>query len=150
MAIDKINIGDELEPKVNEIVEEANDQSNKLLDLLARFGLIADYVIETGSNENGSWEKWNSGKLVQRGVFTATNGTTQAQGGIFRSANVQKQSYAMNFVSAPEVELKTQRFSAMDAMINAIANGSFSFRLLHYASQAVDTPVLYIAEGRWK
>lgn len=25
----------------------------------------ADYVIERGSNSNGSWEKWNSGKLVQ-------------------------------------------------------------------------------------
>lgn len=28
----------------------------------------ADYVIESGSNSNGSWEKWASGKLVQRTV----------------------------------------------------------------------------------
>ena len=119
-----------------------------LLESLDSLGI--DYVIERGSNSNGSWEKWASGKLVQRGVFTATNGTTEAQGGIFRSASVQTQSYAMNFVSAPEVELKTQRFSAMDAMINTIAYDNFTFRLLHYVNQSEDTPVLYIAEGRWK
>ena len=56
----------------------------------------------------------------------------------------------MNFISAPEVDLKTQHFSAMDAMINSIAYDSFSFRLLHYVNQAVNTPVLYIAVGRWK
>ena len=148
-------IGDKILSYDNEQTTQINDNKNQIeaveqsvtaLDTK----LSVDYVVDFGSNPNGSWEKWASGKLVCRGVFTATNGTTQEQGGIFRSAAVQTQSYAMNFISAPEVDLKTQHFSAMDAMINAITNGSFSFRLLHYASQTVDTPVLYIAVGRWK
>ena len=70
--IDKITLPEEnynvpdydekLANKTNEIVDEVNDHSNKLLDLLARLGLIADYVIETGENSNGQYTKWSSGK----------------------------------------------------------------------------------------
>lgn len=123
-----------------------------IADSLVGDDFLLEYPIESGSNSNGTWIKFNTGKLVCRGVITATNGTTQAQGGIFRSASTQAQSYAMNFISAPEVELKTQHFSAMDAMINTIAYDNFTFRLLHYVSQNVSggVPVLYVAEGRWK
>ena len=162
--INQAQINDDVLAKTNEIITEVNTQGNdigslvtevndhdsKIMNLLSWMGLVKDYVIETGSNANGRYEKWFSGKLVCRGVFTATNGTTQAQGGIFRSESTQTQSYAMNFTEAPEVELKSQSYSAFDAMINSIAYNSFSFRLLHYANQTVDTPVLYVAEGRWK
>ena len=34
--------------------------------------LFGDYVIETGSNSNGSWEKWASGKLEQWGRVSSS------------------------------------------------------------------------------
>lgn len=38
------------------------------------FGDIADYVVERGSNANGNWEKWSSGKLVQYGIVRKVHG----------------------------------------------------------------------------
>ena len=40
--------------------------------ILYRLGIIKDYVIESGSNSNGNYEKWASGKLVQWGKKTVS------------------------------------------------------------------------------
>lgn len=120
-----------------------------LLEALEDLGI--DFPIEWGESSNGSWEKWNSGKLVQRGKFTATNGTTQPQGGIYRSANVQTQSFPIPFVDRDiELFLDTNGPGAFDVAFNSISNVAFSFRLIHFLSQNVNTPVVYKAIGRWK
>jgi hypothetical protein len=68
--------------KINEVVDEVDrqetiitDHNSKIMQLLNWMGLVKDYVIETGSNDNGSWTKWNSGRLefVQRYVFETTS-----------------------------------------------------------------------------
>lgn len=43
---------------------------NKLQDYMMQLGLIKDYVVDHGQNTNGSWRKWASGELVQRGRVT--------------------------------------------------------------------------------
>lgn len=47
----------------------------KIVDKLVGDDFIADYVVEYGSNSNGSWEKWFSGKLVQRTVVRVSRET---------------------------------------------------------------------------
>ncbi len=71
------------------VITSANSKSglNKILQFLwdraYKVGLINDYVIEQGSNENGDWEKWASGKLVQRGIYSATMSTPTASGTLY-------------------------------------------------------------------
>lgn len=50
----------------------------------ARLNEIADYVVEIGSNEYGSWEKWASGKLVCTVNCTWGNSVATAHGSVFR------------------------------------------------------------------
>ena len=52
---------------INETDIKVVEHDSKIMQLLNWMGLVADYVIETGSNKHGTWEKWYSGKLVQRG-----------------------------------------------------------------------------------
>ena len=37
---------------------------------------LKDYVVDFGENENGSWEKWHSGKLVQTKVVVVARTAT--------------------------------------------------------------------------
>ena len=39
---------------------------------------LKDYVVDSGENESGKWEKWASGKLVQTKVVAVTQTETSA------------------------------------------------------------------------
>ena len=65
-------IGDKILSYDNEQTTQINDNKNQIeaveqsvtaLDTK----LSVDYPVDYGENENGSWEKWFSGKLVQKG-----------------------------------------------------------------------------------
>ena len=51
---------------INDLETTVTDHNSKIMQLLNWMGLVKDYVIESDSNADGSWEKWNSGKLVQK------------------------------------------------------------------------------------
>lgn len=69
--------------------------------ILYRLGIIKDYVIESGSNSNGNYEKWASGKLVQWGDDTKTVGPTDTTSGIAYQNGI-KVNYPINFITEPE------------------------------------------------
>lgn len=65
---------------------------------------VVDYIIESGENSNGSWEKWKSGKLVQWGVKTYEHplGYPLDQfGGTFKSTENMRVSYPVRFSDIP-------------------------------------------------
>lgn len=77
--INQAQIKDDVLAKTNEIITEVNaqtietnDHDSKIMQLLNWMGLVKDYVVETGSNANGRYEKWYSGKIKNQGVQNIT------------------------------------------------------------------------------
>lgn len=77
--INQAQINDDVLAKTNEIIDGVNDSDtiiqdhdSKIMNLLSWMGLVKDYVVETGSNANGRYEKWYSGKIKNRGVQNIT------------------------------------------------------------------------------
>ena len=112
--------------KINEIVEEVNDHSNKLLDLLARFGLIADYVIETGKNEYGSYEKWHSGKMeIWAKLRSPSFGTLTKEGEMYKSSPFSF-NFPISFITPPAVFIQ---FSPVEGVAGGSTTTGFPKRI---------------------
>lgn len=143
----------ELNTNNDTITTEIGTIKQSILTILAKLDLISDWVIESGSNADGTWEKWNSGKLIQTVEFVATNGTTQAQGGIFRSAGVQAVDFPIPFLNKDTtkcLDIQTNGNGSYGTQYNSHTNDSFTFRLVHYINQTVSTPCVAVFKGRWK
>lgn len=121
---------------------------------------IADYVIEIGSNEYGSWEKWNSGKLVCTVVCSWGNSGAAAHGSVFRygvwvsgtSNNnwVYPHEFVDSSVHISGVSTGTMRADIIpDSVTSTIANGFYAYRYVN-TFQWKPYSGMIIATGRWK
>ena len=54
-----------------------------LKDIAYKLGLIADYVIETGTSGIWTYRKWNSGIAECWGTYTKTGPITSAWGNLY-------------------------------------------------------------------
>lgn len=63
-------------------------------------GIVADFEIDKGSNSKGSWVKWNSGELVQKGVYTYEGGVSNPTGSLFASSDITI-PYPIQFLGSP-------------------------------------------------
>ena len=142
----------------NEIVDVVNDHSNKLLDLLTRLGLIADYVIETGQNANGSYEKWHSGKLVQTGKIEVDLGSFSdiTMTGIYRTTPTNP-SFPIPFVGTPPfvtknlIRITGQNGWEIKNDLPTLTNmGAIMLARSVQDATNVRAVLFYDATGRWK
>lgn len=65
---------------------------------------IADYEIEKGSNERGSWIKYASGRLVQKGTFTSGPQTLVPLEGVHYIGRVPIGAFPVENVGIPKVK----------------------------------------------
>lgn len=103
----------------------------------------ADYVIDFGEN----WEKWNSGKLVQRGYDTM-------QG--YNEGNAKNIVYPIPFANN-QAQVITQLVRNADTfgvspsiVVNRTDSTSTYFRAYHTSSNAIAVFINWEAVGRWK
>lgn len=118
---------------------------NKLQDYMMQLGLINDYVVDYGSNENGSWEKWNSGKLIQRGRGSIAFTTAPA--------TVQKiQVFPVPFSSiSVDIQLTILANGIESVSIGGTYDSQNSMKVnIFRGISAHETPYSYYVVGRWK
>lgn len=122
----------------------------------------ADYIVEQGSNANGNWTKWNSGKMEVWGVkYIGSVPITQSEGGIYVSADSYMCFFPVAFYSSPafcEVQIYLVG-SNHDLWVVPRTYGDYGlrtnrtwyFKFARGDSDTVDTvSVSYHAIGRWK
>ena len=109
-------IGDKILDYDNEQTTSINDNKDKIesiessiVDLDNKFS--KDCIINYGSNENGSWEKWNSGKLIQRGQISLTINIAQSWSSLYVGTNNTNHRFPIPFVT-------------IDSFIRIVTSGS--------------------------
>lgn len=141
---------------INENDTKIVEHDSKIMQLLNWMGLVKDYVIETGSNSNGRWEKWHSGKLVQEGIQERpiTYGSAFASG-TMSYYTIDKVTYPIPFIEPPNY--KKEYIGAGQVYVDAgyQTNGTSSHgptnRCLGTSNNFIgNVPIYFEAVGRWK
>ena len=118
-------------------------------ELLATLGV--DYIVEKGSNANGNYEKWNSGKLVMWWSLGVTNlAITNASGAIFNAPYLQ--NFPIASLTIANVTVNTANNQAVWVEVSAGAALLTNFGMYFYRpiSGTVSIPFNYQAIGTWK
>ena len=113
--------------------------------------LGVDFIVERGSNANGNYEKWNSGKLVMWGTISIASLTiTNASGNVFFVAYTQN----LPVTSLTATNIVVSAFNNVGAWVDLSTTTSFlsNFGMYFYrgVSGTVSTSFNYQAIGTWK
>lgn len=114
---------------------------------------IKDYIIESGSNTNGFYEKYANGTLKQWGKVKVTDELKTAHGstGWYRTANEQFITHPIPFVGeTPVINLMAQaalNFAYVSK--NNLDNTGF-YPLTSYSAAGATRYVHWTAIGKWK
>lgn len=112
---------------------------------------FAGYIVESGSNDNGSWIKYSDGTMICRNIFLIRDVTfTELATGINYS-ETQTITYPQEFIDN-DVSVKVSCRSANFAWaVNEISiASSFQFDILQSTNVIRNISCSYIAIGRWK
>lgn len=112
---------------------------------------FAGYIVESGSNDNGSWIKYSDGTMICRNIFSIADVTfTEIATGINYS-ETQIITYPQKFIDndvSVKVSCKSPNFAWA---VNEISiASSFQFDILHSTNVTRDISCSYIAIGKWK
>jgi len=117
-----------------------------------------DGVVESGSNENGSWTKWADGTMIcEHRVYSSQNTTVQ-KGAIYLSELITLPDFPVEFVKPPIVALKYENADWSSTCIIGLLSYGYTtttnvgqIKLVSYASTENNGGyVTYIAKGKWK
>ena len=117
-----------------------------------------DYVVETGSDGNWEWRKWNSGKLDCWGGFSHTLAITSASGnGWFTSGGLQETFPSGLFNATPKICMMSMMTESGGAICGLELGGGLSatktqqFWAYRVESSATVNCWIYVdAKGTWK
>lgn len=133
--------------------------TNLMKNILYKLGLIADYVVETGTSGIWTYEKWESGKAVCWGRQQSTITSGQIWVTPIYSAQITCPNYPFAFLTVP-----TETASVVDSTNAAWiykqagqANANTTTRATNYWAIKVNNfdanstiTVAYHVIGRWK
>ena len=129
---------------------------------ISKIGTPADYIIEQGSNANGNWTKWNSGKMEVYGTASYSSfAITTPSAGFFTNNTTLQIPFAASFYEAPRVcilgvqggnfllWIRTGSGRSNEAPLTS--QYTQGFRVCSPESRTVNNLVIsYHAVGRWK
>lgn len=112
---------------------------------------LEDFIIEKGSDSNGNWEKYHSGKMVCYGIITATITTSSNPNIWYTSADdgFVEITFPQEFIERPTI-------TAMNYGVNWCSSyneTTTGFQLVVYSPAKrtkFSTEFSYIAVGKWK
>ena len=141
----------ENDDKVGELNDLNTTEKSSIVNAINEIG--TDYIIETGSNSNGYYEKYASGTLKQWGKTTVTDELKTAHGasGLYRTANQQFITYPILFVGEKPVVNLTAQAALNFAYISTNDLDKSGFFPVTSSSIAGATRyVHWTAIGKWK
>lgn len=145
------NIVNENDNKVGELNDLNTTDKSSIVNAINEIG--TDYIIESGSNSNGYYEKYASGTLKQWGKVTVTDELKTAHGstGWYRTANEQFINYPIPFVGENPVVNLTPKAALQIAYISTDVLDKTGFYPLASSSTSGATRyVHWTAVGKWK
>lgn len=117
-------------------------------------------IIESGSNDNGSWIKFEDGTMIcTNRYFIQTEGNTTTQSGaLYVSSEITGKSFPISFTSRPEIFFNFENSTWGDKNIIAIKTIGYPTASVAPAFQLVSTITStdtainfeYLAIGKWK
>jgi hypothetical protein len=119
----------------------------------------AIYIVESGSNENGSWTKYNNGIMKCHHTITGNQFacTQKAENGFYYTdinqaeENTKTWSFPAKFISAPMVEIAVASNAYSTSSLGYITNQyAVGYCVLPYAVANTQFTWNFIAIGRWK
>lgn len=123
----------------------------------SEFDSFKDKIVEIGSNSNGDWEKWYSGKLVQRGVINLEFDITSSWGGWYYGGSQSFHSFPIGFTDEPHfyytiTSIGSVSFVPASYYITYANKYNFSGFSVVRPTSATDAiaKITWEATGRWK
>lgn len=113
----------------------------------------AGYIVESGSNKNGSWIKYSDGRLITMHKVTRTLARTSAWGNMYESTTqADLGNYPMAFKDIPFVYVTLHEVDAsLEAVQFSSANNAGKVYILAPTSrESADYTFQVLAIGRWK
>lgn len=113
----------------------------------------AGYIVESGSNKNGSWIKYSDGRLITMHKVTRTLARTSAWGNMYESTTqADLGNYPMAFKDIPFVYVTLHEVNAsLEAVQFSSANNAGKVYILApTSSKSADYTFQVLAIGRWK
>lgn len=143
------NIVNENDDKVGELNNLNTTDKTSIVNAINEIG--TDYIIETGSNANGYYEKYASGTLKQWGTATVTDELKTAHGQFYRTASEQIINYPIPFIGEMPVLNLTAQAALNIAYIstNNLDKSGF-YPLTSYSAAGATRYVHWTAIGKWK
>ena len=116
-------------------------------------------IVESGSNENGSWTKWSDGTMIVNKTLYGTADITNAWGTLYTSATVSLGSFPVSFIERPTIIVSPQTQTGTQYMLTGTSGGN-NYGSADYAGSVCltrpnsRTEVAYVldvmAKGKWK
>ena len=109
-------------------------------------------IIESGSNENGSWTKWSDGTMICRKTMSYTNiAINNAWGSLYESnSSLNIGNYAMPFINVPEISITPCNPIIIEKIGDATASSFGTFYAAKPKTAEETFTINCIAIGRWK
>ena len=115
-------------------------------------------LIEEGSNNNGEWEKYSNGKLIQRGTFDVGDiSFNTAVGNAYRGANSENIvviNYPLSFINSDNrifVNIEGNSYLNISCNSTTRYNNRFTAYITSPANTIVrNIKIIWSAEGKWK
>ena len=73
------------------------------IDSIRANGKSIGYIVESGSNDNGSWIKFSDGTMICRGVVTTGDVSFTAWGSLYQY-EVPSVSFPLSFIDVPHID----------------------------------------------
>ena len=145
------NLVNENDNKVGELNDLNTNEKSSIVNAINEIG--TDYIIESGSNANGYYEKYASGTLKQWGKATVTDELKTAHGstGWYRTSNEQFINHPIPFVGeTPVVNLTAQAALNFAYISTNDLDKSGFYPLTSYSAAGATRYVHWTAIGKWK
>lgn len=113
----------------------------------------AGYIVESGSNNNGSWIKYSDGRLITMHKVTRTLARTSAWGNMYESTTqADLGNYPMAFKDIPFVYVTLHEVNALleAVQFSSANNAGKVYILAPTLSESADYTFQVLAIGRWK
>lgn len=126
-------------------VEEGTRKSN--------FTSWAGYIVESGSNDNGSYIKYSDGTMICRNKKTFNIAANIAYGALFRTEGIDFPNFPVAFKDVPDIScfcigVNTALLANWNASTKEKIGPLIGIRPV--STDAQDYIISYIAIGRWK
>lgn len=124
--------------------------------LSARQGKILNekisLIVESGSNENGSYIKWADGTMICRKTMSYTNiAINNAWGSLYESnSSLNIGNYAMPFINVPEISITPCNPLIIEKLGDATASSFGTFFAVKPKTAEETFTINCIAIGKWK